>query len=83
LTDAHKHYVAAIADRLAFAGPLLDAQTSQTSGSLIVAEFADLEAVKAWLNGEPFSRGGVYATTDIREFVNRWARRVGFPSATA
>ena len=80
LMTGHKAYVAGIAKRIAFAGPVHDAATSCVTGSLIVAEFPDLVAVKAWLEDEPFQRGGVYAATDIRQFTNRWPQRTGFPT---
>lgn len=81
LMSAHKAYVATIRERIAFAGPLFDTATSLVVGSLIVAEFTNLVALKAWLAEEPFTRGGVYMSTDIRQFSNRWPQRVGFPAA--
>lgn len=80
LAGAHKAYVARIADRLAFAGPLRDPATGKTGGSLIVAEFDDEDAARAWVAGEPHYCGGVYASVDVMHFVNRWPQHTGFPS---
>ena len=75
---AHKDYLAQVADRIAFAGPLLadDGQTMQ--GSLLVIEFPDRAAAEAWLQQEPFTRNGVYTSTSIRAYANLWPQRTGF-----
>lgn len=39
------------------------------SGSLIVAEFASLEAARAWAAVDPYVTGGVYAAVDVRPFL--------------
>lgn len=77
---AHKDYLAKVADRIAFAGPLLadDGQTMQ--GSLLVIDFPDRAAAEAWLKDEPFTRNGVYASVSIRAFANLWPQKVGFPA---
>ena len=77
--DAHKRYVAGISESIAFAGPLMDSDTRAVSGSLIVADFESAEAVHTWLEREPFTCAGVYASTTIRVFANRWPQRTGFP----
>lgn len=38
------------------------------SGSLIVAEFNDLEAAKAWANADPFVTAGVYSNVVVKPF---------------
>jgi len=38
------------------------------SGSLIVAEFASLEAARAWADADPFMAAGVYATVSVKPF---------------
>jgi uncharacterized protein YciI len=73
----HKAYLAAVADRIAFAGPLLDDDGAMT-GSLLVIDFADRAAALAWLAAEPFTRAGVYDTSEIRAFRNLWPQKTGF-----
>lgn len=59
--------------RLLLAGPFpaIDADdpgTAGFSGSLIVAEFADLAAAKAWAEADPYVAAGVYAEVSVRPF---------------
>ena len=77
---AHKAYLGAVADRIAFAGPLLD-DAGAMSGSLLVIDFADRAAALAWLAAEPFTRAGVYGTSEVTAFRNLWPQKTGFPEA--
>jgi uncharacterized protein len=61
------------AGRLLLAGPFpaidsVDPGPAGFSGSLIVAEFADLEAAKAWADQDPFVEAGVYIKVDVKPF---------------
>jgi uncharacterized protein YciI len=61
------------AGRLLLAGPFpaIDAEDpgpAGFSGSLIVAEFADLDAARAWADADPYLAAGVYANVDVRPF---------------
>jgi uncharacterized protein YciI len=38
------------------------------TGSLIVAEFADLAEATAWANADPFVEAGVYANVSVKPF---------------
>ena len=75
----HKAYLAQVADRIAFAGPLLADDGVTMVGSLLAIDFADRGAANAWLADEPFTRAGLYARCDIYPFVNLWPQRAGFP----
>ena len=77
----HKAYLAQVADRIAFAGPLVADDGKAMVGSLLVIDFDSREAVNAWLAGEPFTRAGLYAATEVHAFVNLWPQRCGFPPA--
>ena len=76
----HKDYLAAIADRIAFAGPLLEDDGTMV-GSLLVIDFADRASAMAWLDQEPFTRAGLYASAQVHAFRNLWPQKVGFPEA--
>jgi len=76
----HKAYLGAVAERIAFAGPLLDDAGAMT-GSLLVIEFADRAAALAWLAAEPFTRAGVYGRSDVIAFRNLWPQKTGFPES--
>ena len=73
----HKAYLAAVADRIAFAGPLLD-DAGAMNGSLLVIDFADRAAALAWLEAEPFTRAGVYGSRQVMAFRNLWPQKTGF-----
>ena len=78
MRPAHKTYLAQVAERIAFAGPLVGDDDGETMvGSLLVIDFADRAAAQAWLRDEPFTRAGVYATSTVHAFRNLWPQRVG------
>ncbi len=77
----HKDYLAAVADRMAFAGPLTHDDGKTMLGSLLVIDFPSRDAAHAWLAGEPFTKAGLYASTTIHAFVNLWPQKAGFPPA--
>jgi uncharacterized protein YciI len=59
--------------RLLIAGPCpaIDAPDPGPAGmlgSLIVAEFASLEAARAWAAADPYMTTGVYAGVEVRPF---------------
>ena len=59
--------------RLLLAGPFpaIDAENpgpAGFSGSLIVAEFGDLAAARAWADADPYRAAGVYRAVDVRPF---------------
>jgi uncharacterized protein YciI len=74
----HKIYLSQVADRIAFAGPLLAEDGETMIGSLLVIDFADRSAALAWLQAEPFTRAELYATTQVHAFQNLWPQQAGF-----
>ena len=59
--------------RLILAGPFpavdaADPGLAGYTGSLIVAEFASLEAAEAWAAADPYVAAGVYAQVAVRPF---------------
>lgn len=59
--------------RLLLAGPFpavdaIDPGMAGFSGSLIVAEFASLDAAQAWADADPYVTAGVYAHVAVRPF---------------
>lgn len=59
--------------RLMIAGPFPAVDSTEPGdagfeGSLVVAEFADLNAAQAWADTDPYLLGGVYRKTTVRPF---------------
>lgn len=62
------------AGRLLLAGPhpaidSTDAGEAGFTGSLVVAEFADLPAARAWADADPYVAAGVYAEVQVKPFI--------------
>lgn len=76
----HKACLAVMAERIAFAGPLVSDDGRTMLGSLLAIDFDSREAAQAWLADEPFTRAGLYASTSIHAFVNLWPQKTGFPA---
>jgi uncharacterized protein len=79
----HKAYLALVAERIAFAGPLLGDDGQTMTGSLLVIDFDDRDAALAWQRDEPFTRAGLYAQTQVHAFRNLWPQRAGFAEPAA
>ncbi len=59
--------------RLVLAGPhpaidSNDAGEAGFTGSLVVAEFADLVSAQAWADADPYVAAGVYANVTVKPF---------------
>lgn len=62
------------AGRLRLAGPFPAIDSAEPGsagfhGSLIVAEFEDLAAAKAWADADPYIDAGVYANVRVEPFI--------------
>ena len=60
--------------RLILAGPrpradATDAPEAGFHGSLIVAEFTDLETAKTWAEADPYFAAGVYERVEVTPFI--------------
>lgn len=65
LRPGHREYLGAIRDRTAFSGPLIADDGETMVGSLMVMDFPDREAAKAWLANEPYNKGGLFASIAV------------------
>ncbi len=59
--------------RLLLAGPFpaidaVDPGPAGFTGSLIVAEFTDLDSARAWADADPYVSAGVYARVTVQPF---------------
>ena len=75
----HKSYLAAVADRIAFAGPLTQDDGQTMLGSLLVIDFDDRAAAERWMAEEPFTKAGLYQSVSVLPFINLWPQKAGFP----
>lgn len=75
----HKAYLGGVADRIAFAGPLVHDDGVTMLGSLLVIDFESRESAMAWMAEEPFTRAGLYAGVTVQAFSNLWPQKAGFP----
>jgi hypothetical protein len=66
---AHLAHVEALGERLERAGPLLD-EAGEPAGSLVIAEFADLAAARAFARDDPYARVGMFE----EQAVHGWMR---------
>ena len=73
---AHLERVRALADagRIVVAGPFpaIDSDIpgeAGFAGSLIVAEFDDLEAARRWFDDDPYVTNGVFQSHEVRPFI--------------
>lgn len=78
---AHLERLQALQDagRLVLAGPspAIDSEdpgSAGFTGSLIVAEFADLEEARAWAESDPYVAAGVYAEVRVKPFKRVFPR---------
>jgi len=78
---AHRDYLAKLADKMAFAGPLFSDDGKTIVGSLLVMDFPNRVDVETWLKDEPFTKAGVYEKPIIHIFNNMWQQKAGFPPA--
>ncbi len=79
LRPQHKAYLAAVADRIAFAGPFATDDGETMLGSLLAIDFESRDAAHEWLAEEPFTKAGLYASTSVHAFVNLWPQKAGSP----
>lgn len=61
------------AGRLIIAGPcpVIDANDpgpAGFSGSVVIAEFEDLDAAQEWANADPYVEAGVYSSVTVKPF---------------
>lgn len=75
---AHLERLQALQDegRLVLAGPHPNAPEGSEgfSGSLVVADFASLEAAQTWANSDPYQAAGVYAKVVVKPFKQVFPR---------
>ena len=62
----HLDYWANTDLKLVLAGPMLDENTGDLTGSMLIVEADDIETVRARAEGDPYWTDGVFERMDIR-----------------
>ena len=60
----HLPYLEAIVAQTVVAGPMLD-ESGVPTGSLIIADFADLDAAKDFAAADPYAQAGLFAQVSV------------------
>jgi uncharacterized protein YciI len=64
---AHLDWIKAAPFVIAAAGPLLESE-GRMVGSLLIVGSPDIEAVKAWVAGDPYAQAGLFESVTITGF---------------
>ncbi len=75
LRPTHIEYMMRILDQTAFGGPLQEDDGETSRGSIFAAEFASRAEAEAFIENEPYNRGGLFDSVTIR----RWKQMVPEP----
>lgn len=77
--EAHRAYIRApsVPVRMIHGGPTLDPATGSMNGTLLIVEADDMEAVRAFVASDPYSKADLFASVEIRPW--RW----GFGAPTS
>ncbi len=61
----HLDYLKDFEDKILSAGPTLD-EDENPNGSLLIMEFDDISAARAFADGDPYAKAGVFESTSIK-----------------
>jgi hypothetical protein len=75
--ERHLDYVRTFADHVVVGGPTVDEADQQMTGSMLVVDFPDLAAARAFADGDPYRSAGLFETVT----VSRWRQSLGAPLA--
>ncbi len=66
--DAHRHFLDGYPEVTWYSGPLFTDDNKNAIGSLRLIEFANRDAALAYINGDPYTRAGIFQSITIE----RW-----------
>lgn len=61
----HLDYLKGFEDKILSAGPTLD-ENGNPNGSVLIMEFDDISAARAFADGDPYAKAGVFESTSIK-----------------
>lgn len=65
LRSEHREYLRSFSDALVLSGPMQNDDGSENWGSIFLVSFETAEAARKFSANEPFTRAGLYHTTEI------------------
>jgi len=65
---AHQKFLGENAAKIVFGGPLKNTPDGASTGALLVVDCATREEAEAFIDQDPFKRGGVYESVSVRAF---------------
>jgi len=65
----HMDYIKGIVQHIAMAGPLKDDSGKEIVGSLLVYHTDNLDQARAWLEGDPYAKSGIWETVEWSRLV--------------
>ncbi len=77
LLDEHRAHFRAAGDAVRAAGPLFADDGSTQCGSLIVYDAPDAASARAFIEGDPYARNGVFDQISVRQWA--WLFGAGKP----
>ena len=75
LRPAQYEHLGKVEARMLTGGPLLAEDGETMIGSLLVIDFDNRKAARAWLDEAPFTTGGVFGEASIRAYTQNWPRK--------
>ncbi|WBO22403.1 YciI family protein [Sphingomonas abietis] len=60
----HLEHLQRIGEAMAMAGPMLD-ESGVPRGSIVIADFADLESARAFAAADPYAEAGLFADVTV------------------
>lgn len=64
----HLAYARQSQDKMLVGGPLLGPDGESMVGSLLVMDFPDLEAARAWCADDPYNKAGLFESVVVRPY---------------
>ena len=63
----HLPHLEAIVDRIVVAGPMVG-ESGFPTGSIIIADFPDLDAAKAFADADPYAQAGLFGSVAVTAY---------------
>jgi len=65
---AHVAHLDSVSEHVLVAGPLLASDGVSMIGSLLIIDFPDEAAARAWASADPYAQAGLFETAIVRQY---------------